>query len=192
MLEIEPALVPSVSVARMQFTDVNKRAILRVQSWAPVDAPVQLPGLLGARGRSVHSDAIDLGEARALCVGPADWLLVSATLSAESLRRQVGFEASGNEFSVVDLTHGLAVIEARGDAIRDVLSKGCALDLHPDRFRAGQSHRTRFAKIAAVLDFPLDCPGERPSFELYIASSYQSYLHAWLRDAAAEFEGGLQ
>lgn len=184
MLEIEPVPAPSVSDGRMQFTAVNKRAILRVQSWAPADSPAQLPGLLGARARSVHGDALDLGEARALCVGPADWLLVSATLSAASLRRQAGIEAPGNEFSVVDLTHGLAVIEAGGDAVRDVLSKGCALDLHADRFRAGQSYRTRFAKIAAVLDRP----DERPRFELYVARSYQSYLQAWLRDAAVEFE----
>jgi sarcosine oxidase subunit gamma len=71
----------------------------------------------------------------------------------------------------------------RPDA-RELLSKGCGLDLHPRFFAPDQCARTRFAQIPVVID----CLNGPSRFELYVARSHLSYLHSWLVDAAAEFD----
>jgi sarcosine oxidase subunit gamma len=72
----------------------------------------------------------------------------------------------------------------RGSAARELLSKGCGLDLHPESFPAGHCARARFAQIPVVIE----CLEEPPRFEMTVARSYLQYLQSWLEDAAVEFE----
>jgi sarcosine oxidase subunit gamma len=87
-----------------------------------------------------------------------------------------------HSISAVNLSDALSILRMQGRVAREVLSKGCGLDLHPHTFPAGRCARTRFAGLAVTLD----CV-QPERFELYVARSYSSYLHAWLLDAGAEF-----
>ena len=136
----------------IQITTLADRTVLRLKSWLPTP-PAGLP-------------------ARTLCIGPGDWLIVSSGSSAP--------EISGSGLALVDLSDGLVALAVSGPAAREVLSKGCGLDLH--RFAAGKCTRTRFAQIPVVLE----CLDET-RFELHVARSYLHYLRAWLTDAALEF-----
>ena len=112
-----------------------------------------------------------------MCLGPADWLLVS--------QMHFATEVSAQGLALVELTDGVAGLAVTGSAVRELLAKGCGLDLHPRSFPAGRCARTRFAQIPLVMD----CL-EASRFELYAARSYEHYLHAWLDDAAREFAVG--
>jgi sarcosine oxidase subunit gamma len=151
---------------------IDKRAAVGLRSWsaAPIPAPSLVPPGLG-------------GQVRLLTLGPREWVAVSDTITGPELHERLKQHLGGQEISAVDLSCGIKAISAQGSAARDVLSKGCGLDLHQRALPAGHCTRTRFAQLAVIVD----CTSPAPCFELYVGRSYVDYLHAWLLDAAAEF-----
>ena len=165
--------------AVIQISPVSGRSVLRLRSWLPEFSRGGKPVILDGRELPAQVGEILPGQVRALCVSPGEWLLVSTESDWPQPLRP---EESTQGLVLVDLTDGLAIIDVRGSAAREILCKGCGLDLHPRSFPAGRCARTRFAQIPVVVE----CLG--PSrFELYVARSYLHYLHSWLEDAAVEF-----
>lgn len=159
-----------------------KRAVLRVQTWIPEQDTGDFLAAAVQHGWPARVGGVADGDARKLCVGPADWLVIGATLDAASLQQSIASEIPRESSAIVDLTHALAVIQLRSENARSILSSGCGLDLHPARFGPGQCARTRLGNVPVVID----CRAER-EFELYVARSYGSYLQAWLADAAESY-----
>ena len=125
---------------------------------------------------------------RALWLGPDEWLVVDGggeTLAA--LRAAL----DGRHAAVVDVSDSRAVIALSGPRAREVLAKGCALDLHPRVFAPGRCAQTLLAKAHVILH-QID---DAPSYEIYVHRSFADYLWTWLEDAAAEYgiavRGGL-
>ena len=83
---------------------------------------------------------------------------------------------------MVDLSQAFAVLSVSGPGTRDLLMKGCGLDL--DSFPVGYCTRTRFVQ----LHITLHCADAAPFFELYVGRSHVAYLESWLKDAALEFQ----
>ena len=168
--DTRPAVGP-ISTAVVQIRPVRPTAILRLKSWLLVPAGHARPVVVG-------------GEAfRALRVGPGEWLVVSDERDASSLREQMQSDLAAQSIALVDLTDGMSTLEVQGPATRELLAKGCGLDLHPQSFPAGHCARTRFAQIPVIVE----CLDESARFGLYAARSYHNYLYAWLNDAAVEF-----
>ena len=67
--------------------------------------------------------------------------------------------------------------------MRELLAKGCPLDLHPRAFDVGQCAQSHLAK-APILIRQLD---REPSFEIVVRRSFADYFWLWLEDAAAEY-----
>ena len=85
--------------------------------------------------------------------------------------------------SVNDVTGGQTVITLSGPNAREVLSKGCPLDLHPLVFRPGDCAQTLLAKANVTLR----CIDDTPSYELIVRRSFADYTALWLQDAALEY-----
>ena len=98
---------------------------------------------------------------------------------AEGLR---AIECSG-AVSVVDLSHGRTVVRIGGPAARDVLAKGCSIDLHPRCFLAGDCVQTSLAGIGLLIHAVTD----DPVYDLYLPRGFALSAWEWLSDAAAEF-----
>ena len=161
------------------------RTVLRLKSWEPRHVAGDVV-MLGERELPSKVGATLSGPPRILCTAPAEWLILSQEPSV-SVRQQIE-ETLAAGLALVDLTDGLTVLEVSGLAVRDVLAKGCGLNLHPRRFQPGACARTRFAQIPVVID----CIQDPNHFELYVTRSYSQYLKDWLLDAAVEFEGAAQ
>ena len=168
-----------VQIAAMTF-----RTSLRLKSWLPEVTNGEKPVVLAGRQLPLQVGATLPGPPRVLCVGPGEWLVVSYPRQALELREDIDPDLSRQGVVLVDLTHGLAGLDVRGSAAREVLSKGSGLDFHPRSFPVDRCARTRLAQIPVVIDC-LDAP---PRFELYVARSYFKYLQSWVFDAACEFE----
>jgi len=169
--------------AEVQVTTLRGGTLMRLKSWLPEHstgaksvalAGLELPSQVGATLSS---------PIRTLCVGPGEWLIMSHKYQASRLRELLEPDLAKYGLALVDLTDGLAGLDILGGATREVLSKGCGLDLHPRSFPVGRCARTRFAQIPAVVE----CLDEQ-RFELHVARSYLQYLHSWLLDAAIEFQ----
>ena len=115
-------------------------------------------------------------------MGPDRWWLISegAPLlpSANELRQSLAaFEASAVEIG--EAFTGFAV---SGPNARDVLAKGCTIDLHPRAFHTGAVVQTNLGKAQVAL-FQID----EDAYRIYIRRSFAEYLWLWLEDAAAEY-----
>jgi sarcosine oxidase subunit gamma len=85
--------------------------------------------------------------------------------------------------SIIDLTSAKAVIGIAGLRARDVLAKGCSIDLHPAEFPSGSAAATQVDHIACQL-WQIDTT---PDYELMVGRSLAKSLWSWLTASAAEF-----
>ena len=85
--------------------------------------------------------------------------------------------------AVTDVTGGQTVITLSGPRTRDVLAKGCPLDLHPSVLRPGDCAQTLLAKANVIIR----CVDDSPSYELTVRRSFAHYARCGLHDAAQEY-----
>ena len=78
----------------------------------------------------------------------------------------------GQHVAITDVSDMRAVIRLEGDGVREVLLKGCSLDLLGKGYEPGTVRRVRFAEIAALIQVI-----DAQTIELYVFRSYASY--AW-------------
>lgn len=110
--------------------------------------------------------------------GAAHWLSVSATRdSVQSLAGMLTGVAA-----VADQSDARIVLRASGPNIRDVLAKGCLIDLHPRAFRPGDAALTSIAHIGVQL-WAVDAA----TFDLAVPRSMAASFWSWFRASAAEY-----
>ncbi len=116
-----------------------------------------------------------------LWLGPDEWLVVAAP----DVDRLAALETAlaGHGAAVTEVSESRAVIGLTGANAREVLMKGCALDLHPRAFRAGRCAQTLLARAGVILHQT----GNEPAYDIYVARSFADYLWTWLEDAAGEY-----
>ena len=157
--------------------------ILRLQSWdraalVPV-AIEQMFGIIWPR----ETGFVTRGSAEIICLGPTDSLLIEINENAESCLPELNAALVGSSFRATDVSQALVRLELSGPESRDLLAKGCGLDLRPIRFAPGRAARTRCAGMAVILY----CTAAS-KFECIVTRSLSEYLSSWLTDAALEFE----
>lgn len=118
-----------------------------------------------------------------LWLGPDEWLVVSETQSGEELLARLRQALQGLHAAVTEVGSGRIVYAVAGMHAREVLAKGCAIDLHPRAFGPGRCAQTLLAKAAVLLHQR----APEPAFDVYVGRSYADYLWAWLDEAAREY-----
>jgi sarcosine oxidase subunit gamma len=119
----------------------------------------------------------------ALWLGPDEWLLMAAPGEERVLAAALRAGLSGRHAAVVDVSESRTIIALSGPRARDLLGKGCTLDLHPRAFPAGACAQTGLARAGVILFLADDAP----SFEIILLRSFADYLWTWLADAAREY-----
>jgi sarcosine oxidase subunit gamma len=156
--------------------------IIRVQTWGSQSAaPSTVEQTLGVAWPQ-QIGAIASGRADILCTGPTDWLVVVIESDVSALLKRLDVAFDGSSFRATNVSQALARVEIDGRDARKLLSKGCALDLHPHCFPPGLCARTRFAGMPVIIR----CT-RYWTFECIVSLSYTDYFLSWLNDAALEF-----
>jgi sarcosine oxidase, subunit gamma len=123
----------------------------------------------------------------ALWLGPDEWLVTCPADEVPLLQSSLREALADVHAAVTEVTDGRVAFRVAGPSARDVLAKGCPLDLHPRAFAPGSCAQSLLAK-ASVLIHLLEDDGERgPSFDVYVARSFAHYLWMWLEDAGREY-----
>jgi sarcosine oxidase subunit gamma len=91
--------------------------------------------------------------------------------------------ACDSHASIVDQSCGHAALRLSGARARDVLAKGCRIDLHPRAFGVGRAAATIIAHVHGIV-WQID---ESPTFELIVPSTFAEHVFEWLCLSAAEF-----
>jgi len=122
-------------------------------------------------------------ELTALWLGPDEWLLLTPR-DHQARIGQALRTALGDTFAaVIDVSDGQTMITVRGAHARDLLGKGCSLDLHPRVFGSGRCAQTLLAKVGVLIRQRDDSP----SFDVIVRRSFADYLARWLKDAGQEY-----
>jgi sarcosine oxidase subunit gamma len=167
----------------MRSRALGPRSIIRVQTWnSESSVPANIENTLGVSWPTI-TGAVARGRADILCIGPTDWLIMATDPDPTALRQRVDETFEGGAFRATNVSQALACIEIEGPEVRNLLAKGCSLDLHPPLFAPGRAVRTRFAGMPIIIR----CTGSS-AFELIVARSYVDFLMSWLADAELEFE----
>ena len=92
----------------------------------------------------------------------------------------------GQHAAITDVTEGRTVIGLAGRNARDVLMKGCPLDVHRREFKPGDCAQSVLAKATIILHQTAEADGG-PAYDIYVERSFADYLWTWLEDAALEY-----
>ena len=114
-------------------------------------------------------------------LSPEQWLFCSDSKTADTLATEIGSVLQDQLHVATDISSGLACFSLEGTTARNLLAMGCAIDMHPDSFRAGRCVRTLFANIALVI---VAIDAQR--FELYADRSLARYLENWISAAGED------
>lgn len=114
-------------------------------------------------------------------MGPDRWWLIgdgSPLPSANELRQSLAaFEASA-----VEIGDAFAAFAIGGPHARDVLAKGCTIDLHANAFQPGDVVQTNLGKAQVALHQTGD-----NAYRIFVRRSFAEYLWFWMEDAASEY-----
>ncbi len=138
---------------------------------------------LGVKLPANANEVVIAGDVRALWLGPDEWLIVGPEGAQDRLFDKLESTLAGRHRSIVDVSGHRTALEIFGSHARDVLEKGCYLDLHPHAFEPGRCVGTIIAKTQVILEQT----DNKPSYRLYVRASFARHLTTWLLDAMVEF-----
>lgn len=128
------------------------------------------------------------GPVTVLWLGPDEWLVACEAGAESKFASALRAALEGVPCAITDLTDAQTIIRINGPRARDLIAKGCTLDLHPRVFGLGCVARSTVAHATVILlQTASDGDGNGPVFELYVARSFAEHLWRWLADAAAEY-----
>ncbi len=119
--------------------------------------------------------------ARALRLGPDEYLLLMARDALPGVAERLAQALADRHRAVVDLSARLVAVEIAGPAVRDVLAAACPLDIHRAVFGPDHTSRTLFGKAEIILDcLAID------RFRLLANRSLAPYVRLLLAEASRE------
>jgi sarcosine oxidase subunit gamma len=159
----EKAGAPGVAASEVAFlAQVNLRLAPELRGRVPFALPIE------------PNTWVASGAVEALWLGPDEWLMVAEPGSAPGIVEALEQALDGLHRSVVDVSASRAVVELTGDGRLDLLSHGCALDLHPRSWRAGLCAQTLLAQVPVLLQ-------ERDhATRIFVRPSLAAHLVDWL------------
>ncbi len=117
----------------------------------------------------------------ALPVCPGQWLLVSHAAD-KNFAVAVSKKLQGIGY-VSEQSDSRIILAISGPKARQLMQKGCRLDLHPSVAKNGFCGQTRMAGVGVMIH-QLDAA---PTYELMVFSGFAQDFAEWLTHSAAEF-----
>jgi sarcosine oxidase, subunit gamma len=137
---------------------------------------------LGVELPTAPNTWVPAGAGRAVWLGPDEWLLTSTGTAPHLLEEELREQLRPVGGTAVDVSAQRIGLRISGARAREVLAKGCSIDLHPRAFPAGRSAQTTLGQAGVVL---LSLGEE--GFAVLVRSSFAGYLASWLLDASLEY-----
>ena len=156
---------------------------LNVRLDATSPAAIAVAAVLGGPLPTVPCTASRFGEFEVLWLGPDEWLVLAPpgreTSLAAGLREAIG----SCDGAVTDVSAERAALELTGAHVREVLARGCSIDLHPKVTPIGSCVQTLVARTGVVIVVHDDSASD---FLVLVRASFADYLASWLIDACTE------
>src|SRR5210317_1493925 len=118
-------------------------------------------------------------DTRILWNGPKNWLLVS---NKKDLLANILQNFKETDFAITDLSHSKAIIEIKGQEVKEVLKKGCPFNFNI--LEKNKSINSTYNGIAFTVDMIDDNPDK---VRLFALRSFGESLYHSITDASLEF-----
>jgi len=116
----------------------------------------------------------------ALAVRPGRWMVLSAPAAAGVAA--AGWQSAvGHTAAVVELSSALTALHLGGRGVRQMLARGCRLDLDPGVFAPGVAAATLIAQVSVTL------AALRDGLLLLTPTSTAQYFEEWLASTGQPF-----
>jgi sarcosine oxidase, subunit gamma len=160
--------------------------VATVDLWANPDGPAasQASAILGLALPTTPSTYVSNETFTAIWMGPEEWLITAGARSGAELEAQLRAAVGDHGGAAINVSAQRTTLRLSGPDAREVLTKGCSLDMHPTVFTKGTAAQTTLGLTAVVL-IALDDAGT--DYRILVRSSFARYLADWLIDAAEEF-----
>ncbi len=137
----------------------------------------------GSLPRTPNTAATTVNGKTLLWLGPDEWLVTGPAGEGGAPEDALRGRLDGRHHALADVSAMYATLVLSGPRAREVLMKGCRLDLHPRAFKPGACVQTTLAKANVILHQTDDAP----TYEITVRNSFAHYLATWLLDAMAEY-----
>jgi sarcosine oxidase subunit gamma len=127
------------------------------------------------------------GDLTALWLGPDAWLVTCPPAALATTTDSLREALSDVHAAITNVSDGRVALRLAGPNARDVLAKGCPLDLHPRVFATGSCAQSLLAKASVLIHLLHDDAQRGPAFDVYVTRSFAHYLFTWLEDAGREY-----
>ncbi len=117
-------------------------------------------------------------DTRILWSGPSNWLLVS---TKKDILNSVQKICDDKNFAITDLSHSRAIIELKGSNSKEVLKKGCPINLN--EFKVNNCANSVFHGITITIDMINENP---ETFRIFALRSFGESLYHSITDACLE------
>jgi len=121
------------------------------------------------------------GARAILWLGPDEWLVVGPPWTSPEIIADLVNALGDAHHSVVDVSANRAVVDLRGAARHELLSKGCSLDLGRDRWSQDRCAQTLLAGVQVILEERLDAT------RVFFRPSFGNHVTEWFIDATVEY-----
>ena len=118
-------------------------------------------------------------EIRILWSAPRTWFIIS---KKENIINNIKEKCTDENFAITDISHSRAVIQIKGLQAREILKKGCPLNIN--EFKINNCAGTVFHGISIVVDLIDNNPD---TFNLLTLRSFGESFYHHITDAALEF-----
>ena len=126
-----------------------------------------------------NSKVLSNKETRILWSAPNTWLVISRK---ENIAEIIKETCNSDNFAITDISHSRAVIQIKGVQAKEILKKGCPLNIN--EFEKNNCAGTVFHGITIVVD----CIDNNPdTFNLLTLRSFGESFYHHITDAALEF-----
>lgn len=168
-----------VSVKEIRFApQVGVRAWPGTPTAAAVEAALGV-GLPASCGETTG----DPTGLHAMWLSPDEYLVVDVSRNQNPGEADAASSAlEGLPGQVLDLSGNRAIVELEGPSAREVLEKGCHVDLHPRSFPVGTAVSTLVGPVQVLLH-----RSSENTYRIYPRSSFAEYMVRWLIDGMEEF-----
>ena len=118
-------------------------------------------------------------DTRILWLAPNNWLIYSSKLDLLAKEEN---KFNEKDFAITDLSHSRSIIDLEGDLVKEVLKKGCPLNI--DQMKEGSCANSVYNGITVTIDFISSNPTKIRIFGL---RSFGESLYHSLSDSSLEF-----
>jgi len=162
----------------LQISEVKNLAIIQIvqykRSKIQLDT-IQIEGL----GFPIENSKVESNkETRILWSAPRTWFVIS---KKENIINNIKEKCTDENFAITDISHSRAVIQIKGLQAREILKKGCPLNIN--EFKTNNCAGTVFHGISIVVDLIDNNPD---TFNLLTLRSFGESFYHHVTDAALE------